>query len=48
MLNSRRFLGSTASIGKDHFGWDAATPLPPLDPKCEEHGPAVPVMAVST
>ena len=36
VLHSRCFLGSTASIGKDHFGWDAATTLPPLDPKCEE------------
>eukprot|EP00035_Acanthoeca_spectabilis_P011828 m.208673 g.208673 ORF g.208673 m.208673 type:complete len:730 (+) comp15457_c0_seq2:27-2216(+) len=23
----------TATIGKDHFGWDSATNLPPLDPK---------------
>ena len=23
----------TASIGKDHFGWDATTNIPPLDRK---------------
>ena len=26
---------STSSIGKDHFGWDSSTDLPPLDPKTD-------------